>query len=153
MVIFIDCFVGFFCVSGSIFSIFCVLGIYSNFINLRRSIDCIFCLGGYYCDGIGRIVLIDVCDLGFYCREKVYFSVFLDGFTGGLCFVGGYCFVGFVIFIVCFVGEYSKSVGVKIKFDCIFCDFGFYCVGFSSIVVSFKCVVGFYCIGGLGVFI
>lgn len=147
----IDCPAGSFCVSGSTFPTPCALGTYSNSTNLRRSTDCTPCPGGYYCDGIGRTAPTDVCDPGFYCREKAYSSAPPDGLTGGLCPAGGYCPAASATPTACPVGEYSKSAGAKTKFDCIPCDPGFYCAGSSSTAASSKCAAGFYCTGGSGV--
>jgi hypothetical protein len=73
--------------------------------------------GGYYCDGIGRTSPTDVCDAGFYCREKAYTSAPPDGLTGGLCPAGGYCPPGSATASSCVVGKYSASPGAKTEFE------------------------------------
>ena len=147
----IDCPAGYFCVSGSTFAQPCPLGTYSNSTNLRRATDCTPCPGGYYCDGIGRTSPTDVCDAGFYCREKAYTSAPPDGLTGGLCPAGGYCPPGSATASSCVVGKYSASPGAKTEFDCIPCDPGFFCAGSSSTDASQKCSAGYYCTGGAGI--
>ena len=146
----IDCPPGYFCVSGSTFAQPCPLGTYSNSTKLRRSTDCTPCPGGYYCDGIGRTSPRDICDAGFFCREKAYTSAPPTGATGGVCEAGGYCPPGSAFPTACPVGKYSKSKGAKTEFDCIPCDPGFFCAGSSSSNASEQCAAGYYCTGGSG---
>lgn len=146
-----DCPRGFFCVSGSTFPQPCPLGTYGNSTTLRRSTDCTPCPGGYYCDGIGRTEPTDVCDAGFYCREKAFTSAPPDGPTGGVCPKGGYCPPGTAFPLSCDPGMYSASPGAKTKYDCVPCDPGNYCPGSSSSDSRLKCAAGFYCTGGSSV--
>ena len=69
------CLQGYFCVSGSTFPQPCPAGTYGNSTGLRRSEDCSPCPGGWYCDGFNNVEPTDVCDPGFYCKEKAYTSV------------------------------------------------------------------------------
>ena len=146
-----ECPAGYFCVSGSTFSQPCPLGTYSNSTRLRRSTDCTPCPGGYYCDGIGRTEPTEICDAGFYCREKAYTSAPPDGPTGGLCPAGGYCPPGTAYPEACDPGMYSASPGAKTKYDCVPCDPGFYCPGSSSAGARSLCGAGYYCTGGASV--
>ena len=146
-----DCPLGYFCVAGSTFPQPCPLGTYSNSTKLRRSSDCAPCPGGYYCDGIGRTSPTDVCDPGFYCREKAFTSAPPEGSTGGVCPVGGYCPAGTAYPEACDPGEYSASAGAKTKYDCVPCDPGNYCPGSSSSGAYQPCAAGYYCTGGADV--
>ena len=146
-----DCPRGFFCVSGSTFPQPCPLGTYGNSTTLRRSTDCTPCPGGYYCDGIGRTEPTDVCDAGFYCREKAFTSAPPDGPTGGVCPKGGYCPPGTAFPLSCDPGMYSASPGAKTKYDCVPCDPGNFCPGSSSSDSRLKCAAGFFCTGGSAV--
>jgi hypothetical protein len=147
----IECPRGSFCVSGSTRPQPCPQGTYGNSTGLRRSTDCTPCPGGYYCDGIGRTEPADVCDAGFYCREKAYTSAPPEGLTGGVCPAGGYCPPASAIATPCPLGKYSKSPGAKTDFDCIPCDPGHFCAGSSSTDASQQCSAGYYCTGGSGV--
>ena len=144
----IDCPQGYFCVSGSTFPQPCPLGTYGNSTNLRRSSDCTPCPGGYYCDGIGRTEPTDVCDAGFYCREKAYTSAPPEGATGGVCPVGGYCPPGTAFPESCDPGKYSASAGAKTKYDCVNCDPGNYCPGSGGADARNPCAAGYFCTGG-----
>lgn len=143
-----ECPAGFFCVSGSTIPQPCPLGTYSNSTGLRRSTDCTPCPGGYYCDGIGMTKPTDVCDAGFYCRQKQYTSAPPDTPNGGVCPKGGYCPAGSAIPSPCDPGKYSASEGAKTKFDCVPCDPGYFCAGSSSADATRPCAAGYYCTGG-----
>ncbi|XP_071958738.1 uncharacterized protein [Antedon mediterranea] len=146
----IDCPQGYFCVSGSTFPQECPAGTYGNTTNLRRSDDCSPCPGGYYCDGVGNTEPTDLCDPGFYCREKAYTSAPPDGLTGGLCPAGGYCPAGSAWPANCPYGTYSNSSGSKTPDDCIDCDPGYYCAGDNNPEPTGPCKAGYYCTGGAG---
>ena len=146
----IDCPPGYFCVSGSITPQPCPLGTYSNSTGLRRSTDCTPCPGGWYCDGIGTTEPKDLCDAGFYCREKAYTSAPPDGPTGGLCPAGGYCPRGSATSTPCPVGYYSNFDGADDENDCIPCDPGFFCAGSAGTGATEQCEAGYYCTGGAG---
>ena len=146
-----DCPPGYFCVTGSTYPQPCPLGTYSNSSNLRRSTDCTPCPGGYYCDGVGRTEPTDVCDAGFYCREKAYTSAPPEGATGGVCPAGGYCPPGSAIGSACDPGYYSASPGAKTKYDCVPCQPGYFCAGSSSSNATQLCAAGYYCTGGASI--
>ncbi|XP_022100039.1 zonadhesin-like [Acanthaster planci] len=145
-----ECIQGYFCVSGSTFPQPCPAGTYGNTTGLRRSEDCSPCPGGWYCDGFANTEPTDVCDPGFYCKEKAYTSAPVDGVTGGLCPPGGYCPAGSAWPANCPLGTYSNSSGSKTPDDCIACDPGYYCAGDNNPEPTGPCKPGYYCTGGAG---
>ena len=142
---------GYFCVTGTSVPAPCPLGTYGNSTGLRASTDCTPCPGGYYCDGLGLTTPRDVCDAGFYCREKAYSSAPPEGLTGGVCPQGFYCPAGSAIPQACNPGQYVSISGAKNIYDCVDCLPGFFCAGASNANATQECSPGFYCIGGASV--
>ena len=81
----LDCPAGYFCVTGSTYFQPCPLGTYSNSTNLRWSEDCAPCPGGWYCDGIGTLLIVSlspflsthdsVTFLVFYCKFVAFYKI------------------------------------------------------------------------------
>ena len=137
--------------TGSMMGEPCPLGTYGNSSGLRQDSDCTPCPGGYYCDGLGRTEPTDVCDAGFYCKEKAFTSAPADGVTGGLCPAGGYCVAGSATPVPCDPGFYINFAGAKTHHQCIACPPGFYCAGSNNANASQECAAGYYCTGGSAV--
>ena len=100
---------------------------------------------------MGRTSPTDVCDAGFYCREKAYTSAPPEGITGGLCPAGGFCPAGAATPQPCDPGNYVNFAGAKNKYDCIPCDPGKFCAGSNNENATQLCSAGYYCIGGSSV--
>lgn len=62
-----ECLVGVYCVVGSFIYVRCLEGIYLNVIRNERVEDCVNCISGYYCEGVGNTESTDKCDVGYYC--------------------------------------------------------------------------------------
>lgn len=105
----VDCSVGYYCFIGSGFLEFCRNGIYGFIIRFQSDVQCIFCDGGMYCNGIGFSVVIGFCDFGFYC----FSGQFVFNFYDYRCLFGYYCLINISISIRCFSGffqnEYEKD--------------------------------------------
>ncbi|OAF70026.1 hypothetical protein A3Q56_02216, partial [Intoshia linei] len=164
----IDCPVGFFCTIGSSSPEICPVGhycisktisknqypcpvsTYNSDSGATTSTNCLKCLSGYYCAGVGNVQPTGKCQSGYYCISSVKIgaplNILTDG-NGGKCTKGNFCPSGSIKESPCVTGKYCPSVGLDETSMAIFkCKAGYYCPTGSSIENPKICPKAHYCL-------
>ncbi|PIK41162.1 hypothetical protein BSL78_21986 [Apostichopus japonicus] len=138
----------------------CPAGTYSPSEGLRKSLECLSCDPGLYCQGTHLTAPTGNCSAGYYCTSGVdQAQPGVDNTTinctcpeqtvftgeGGICPVAHYCPEGSSLPLPCDAGTYNDEIAQE---TCKVCPAGYYCMMNSSEYSSFECPSGHYCPNG-----